>query len=337
MSNDINNVSATTMAGGALRVTFGAPTQETQPQPMGPTTRVNGGVTRWTAGQGAETSEKVTRHTVSFDGVEGGSVLATIARAGTGQTVELIPGRPETRTLVEVAIREGVLKRGPGGVLMDVRTASGEQATLTTQEQEQEQRAEANESQKGPDTSGIFDKTEDDAFAQEVADIPESAFTSTMAAAVKAMTFGDDDTSAINRLATSTGLDPAAAAEKVENVKWYFQNHADRAIAKVGVSEDQREAFYDSLRQNPGKLHEAIQFLVHGRDPSRFQEAASDWLAKQGRHAAHRQGGQPAQTSTPNAAMFEAAGFKTSVARDGTLMVSSGGGRWVPAADVMGR
>lgn len=53
------------------------------------------------------------------DGKAGGSVAATLRRAGTEQTVELIPGDPSSRTGVTSAIREGLLVRDASGHLQD--------------------------------------------------------------------------------------------------------------------------------------------------------------------------------------------------------------------------
>lgn len=284
--NDITTTEQ--LAGGALRVSFG---QQAVPQPNtgAPAldlaqSRVYSGVTRHGTGQEPEQTG-VTRYAVSHDGVEGGSVLATMARAGTAQTVELIPGQPWTRTSVAVALKEGVLVRGPGGVLQDARTADGQQKTAATQQAEQQATPQAQQQAAADELHGVFNQQEDAAFAAEMGTVDQHAYNSAIGAGIKDMVLGGDFASAAGRL-VENGVEPGKAAEQVENARWYFQQITDRAVTKAGLNEAQREAFYADLRNQPGRLQNALQYLTRGRDVSHFQAYAREWLDQQQRRAA---------------------------------------------------
>src|SRR4051794_22790032 len=73
-----------------------------------PTSRVLTGAVQYTAGQEQPVQTGQAFHRVSYDGTAGGSVLASLQKHGPHASVELRPGDPSSRTMVEVAIREGL-------------------------------------------------------------------------------------------------------------------------------------------------------------------------------------------------------------------------------------
>jgi hypothetical protein len=187
MSNHDNQnetIHASHLTGGALRVTFGAPVEEA-PFVPGPQIRVHGGVTRFIAGQDEPTTEGVSRHVVSQDGHAGGSIAATLRRDGPNQTVELIPGTPASRTLLDIAIREGLVRRDSMGQLTDVQTG-GQQRTLATAQAEQaavvEAQQAAEQAAQEEAESGVWQAHEDEQFAVDMANVPEAAFRPALAA-----------------------------------------------------------------------------------------------------------------------------------------------------------
>lgn len=276
----MNDTNYEQLAGGTIRVSSG-----NQPQPLGTApeanqSRVYGGTIRVTAGQDA-TETATARHVVSYAGTEGGSVLATLDRAGSRPSVELIPGNPASRTSVEAAILMGVLKRGHGLEEVSHGTQAAPQAPQQGHQQVTQQEAQQapQQGQQADANEGVFDPAEDAAFAREMDAIPEHVYSSALGAGVRDVVFDGDFKAAAARL-VEAGTEPAQAAEHVENARWYFQQMTDRAIAKVGVGDDLREAFYADLRQDMGKLQNAIGYLTRGKDVSHFQAAAREWMAR---------------------------------------------------------
>ena len=102
------------LAGGTLHLGSAPAPEAVGPAPSLPSSRVYGGIHRSTVTEGGlslEATGGTARHVVSYEGTPGGSVLATLDAHGRSQSVELIPGNPASRTSVEVALREGVLRR----------------------------------------------------------------------------------------------------------------------------------------------------------------------------------------------------------------------------------
>jgi hypothetical protein len=204
----------------------------------------------------------------------------------------------------------------------------------------------------GSSLEGIFDVQEDAAFVAEFADVPSHAFRSAMAAATNAMVLDADLDKATLILARDGGMEPAAAAEKLTNGIWAMQRIVERAIAKVGLGEEQHAAFHEHLMANPGQYMNAIQYLTAGRDVSHFQNLARSFLEATARRSqveldrnaaasVGRPGSSKDTAGVPglNEESLRAAGFQTSTRTDGTLMLKAAGGNgpWVPAADLLKR
>ncbi|WP_119156978.1 hypothetical protein [Caldimonas tepidiphila] len=317
---------------------------EPQPADLGQgSARVHAGPIRYgqDAGHAEPVQAGVARHQVSFDGTSGGSILATRQKHGPHETVELIPGDPSSRTLLRVAVREGLLKETAPGIYADALTSTGQQRTLETVQAEQQQAAheqrQALEEQQVADSAGIFNPQEDAAWQADMESIPEHAFRSTMAGVVNAVTLGTDFSGAVDALVRDAAMEPAQATEVVENAYWAQEQIVARALAKVGISEDMKEAAYTDFQQNPGKLQNALHYLLHGRDVSHLQQMGRDWLDRTQRQAASK--GPERPTASPASGLegtLQAAGFETSTSPQGVLLIKTGpSGKWVPAADVL--
>jgi hypothetical protein len=242
----------------------GAPGMPTRAPQPGPSSRVYG---------------DTARHVESREGSPGGSVLATLDYRGTTQTVELVPGNPASRTDVGTAIREGLLRRNAAGHLEAVHNGPAPGASLVAAFGQQEAAQGHQQEAQGDALAGVFSPEEDAAWAQTFSEVPEHAFNSGASGLVKALTLGEDFEGAALNVARGAGMDPAKAAELVDYAYEAQRAIVDRAIANVGIGEDQREAFYEFCRDNPGQLGNALQHLIHGRDVSHFQRMARSWAA----------------------------------------------------------
>jgi len=233
-------------------------------------------------------------YTVPTDGQAGQSVLETYADRHGSPTVEMIPGNPASRTLVDVAIREGLLRRGPGGVLEEVKGSQGTPQNLSEKQAEETERQQleqqAAEQAQAEALEGVFSEAEDAQWREAFADLPEHAVTASGSRIVNALVLGTEVENAYKGLSQDTGLDPAKAAELVEHAFNLQAAIVDRAVAKVGVTSQLKGAFFESLRDQPGQLGNALQRLIHARDVTPFQQLGREWIARQERLAAQEKG-----------------------------------------------
>jgi hypothetical protein len=225
-------------------------------------------------------------YTVPIHGQVGQSVLETVSQRGNAQTVELIPGNPASRTLVDVAIRENLLRRGPGGVLEEVKGNQGQSQNLADKDaaaaERQKLEQHAAELTQAEALEGVFSETEDAQWREAFSDVPEYAMTATGSRIVNALMLGSDFEGVYKGLVQDTGMEPAKAAEAVELAFSLQTAIVHRAVAKVGVTEQHRDAFFESLRDQPNHLGNALQRLIHTRDVGPFQQLARQWAIGQG-------------------------------------------------------
>src|SRR5687767_14395725 len=111
--------------GGTLRVTYGSARQEVmQAGPTDATRARQGGVIRVVAGQEAEAAGTITKHnTYTHTGTQGASIMSTAMRDRGGLSVELTPGDPSSRTVIQTAVRDGLVREVAPGVFVDVTPA----------------------------------------------------------------------------------------------------------------------------------------------------------------------------------------------------------------------
>ena len=289
--------------------------QRHTPPPASPV-QVHGGTVRQTAGQDPVEFGGAAKYTASQDGTAGGSIAATLGRRGTAQTVELIPGRPESRSDVRTAERMGLIRRDYSGNYVDVDGMAEAVAQVDAPEAPQDFE---------PAESLAFDAADDAAFNEAIAGVPQPVFEHGIAAVVAAMSTGKGLDGVASRMAEAAGggMEPAAAAQLIDKAQAYYGAAASRALSNIGMTEDQQQAFYGALMQTPDKWTEAVQELVYLRSPAKLVEAAGRW-----------RGANP-----PDLSGYEAAGYETHVdRRTGEVMLRMRGeGReWVKLSDLIG-
>ncbi len=220
--------------------------------------RVCGKVVRYQAGSDSAPSEvEQTRHShnTSF-GTNGGSVTATLNSTFGRPSVELVPGDPSTRTSVETALREGLIRRNPWGQFEDVLTDDGKQTSLPADPTEKEALVDRSE--------GAFDPSDDQDWAADIEPLPQHSYDGAVASAVAVVAHGMgsfEDTA--KALAASAAISPELAREFVE------QGYAmhERTVGLPGFSET---LISRKMAPNPRGAHEKESFQrgADGRDPA---------------------------------------------------------------------
>lgn len=289
---------------------------QSAPVSIAPTSRVIDGPVTYTAGSGEAVQRGATRHQVSHEGTPGGSVMATRQRTNGVDTVELVPGVPGSRTNIKTAIRDGLIKETSPGFYED---AAGQQAT--SQEAPQEPQEEPQQDPGAP----VFDAREDAAWSQYIDPLPQHAYDAAVAAGVGFAVHGMGSLDDVAKsLARGAGLEVAQAEDFAYAGAGLYQRAADRALAAVGLDGDTLQEFYAHAKTQPRPLQDAVQRLIHQRDPGGFQEMARAW---KGTNSA----------KLPEVKAMQAAGFETFVDRQtGEVMARKGQGQWVSARKILG-
>ena len=277
-------------------------------------TRVHGAALQFIEGQEQVRTSEVARYSVSHSGTHGGSVMATWQIQGPGhRTVEVRPGDSTSRTRVEAAVRQGLLREVSPGRFEDVAATAVPAARPDAGATEQ---AAADERDAGG--AEAFD-TEDVAdWDSALKPLPQAAYDAAAASATLAAVTGGDLGSAIRGLVGNTGMEPEQARLYVEAGVAVHERAVAAAVAPLGITGERLESFYSAVREQPAKLQDAIQRLTQQRDTSGFRKMAAEF----NRH-------QPADVS-----MWTGAGFETHVGHGGELLVKRPGGDWVRAADL---
>ena len=292
---------------GVTRVQMGAPAREALTVAPSDSARVYGGTTR----HGAEGGESLqtSRHIVSHEGTAGGSVMATMQRQGLHQTVELIPGQASSRTVLAVALAEGVIRETRPGVYEDV---AGKPAAIAAD-------LDAAPAEVNADPGAeVFDAADDQTWAAAIEPLAQHAYDATAASAVLAVVTGGDLSDAARTLAGNTGMEPELAQQYVQAGVAMHERAVARAVAPLGIESPERKAeFYAWARGQQG-LQEAVQRLVHTRDASGFQKLAQAFK----------------RASPGDLSPWTSAGFETHVGFDGDLMVKRAGGNWIKATEL---
>lgn len=242
-----------------------------------PSTRVHTGAVTYNASQdNAQQSGGVVRHTISHDGVEGGSVISTRQRINGRDTVELIPGKPWSRVQIAMAEQQGVLRQTAPGIWQDVTDASGQQASPADMQAEQQQ-----EPAPSPE---VFTPAESEAWGAALAGVRQGAVDVAVAGMAKAIATGGSMDAVAARLVQDTGMSNEQAAQRLNDAVTVQEAALERAMVQAGLHGEQLQAFYDTARSHPQRLTDALLHFIHGRDPSRFV----DWGREYVRTAARR-------------------------------------------------
>lgn len=254
--------------------------QDTETAANMPTSRVYGEALHHDLGspQSAPRESITSRHIMSFEGVAGGSVMATLQRQGAHQTVELIPGQPSSRTHLAVALREGVITETFPGRYEDAAALSnregGTRPAAPAQAQQPDQEAQAGEH---------FDASAEAEWAQTIDPIPQHVYDRAVSSVISAtLNSSTDLDSTAKALAESLQLEPAQAQAMVDQGVQMYEKVVARSVAQMGIHESQKEAFYAFTRSRPHQLQDAIQRLTMGRDAKGFDAMAAEWLRHNG-------------------------------------------------------
>ena len=294
--------------------------------PPGPSTRVYTGAVRYTQGEAEAQEVNQSRYSAPIVGTAGASVASTLqSRFGPSASVELQPGRPETRTSVEVAAQMGLIRRDDAGNWIDVGSVD-QQAESREQQLNPEQPQQLQQDEQGGEQ--VMDEEAFRAYADAIEPLPSHAVdvaqAHAMAGVFEGQTLSEVAAEVGQRLAADSGLglEPAQAAEVVRLGVALYTDSVDRVAALEGVDESMREGFYASLREgNQAGLRDALGKLVHSGDASGFRDLARAYAVR---------------TPSPTAEALQSAGWQVNRTESGWMARPQfSTGQWIPVADLV--
>jgi hypothetical protein len=248
--------------------------------PTAPSTYVHTGVVKYIHGQEeAATSTGVTQHTQNIGGTSGGSVAATLIATFGRPSVELIPGDPSSRTLVEVAIREGLIRR-VNGQLEDVNSQAqpvpAVAPSVGTPDQGTDQAPEQDPN------AHVFDAQADALWQADIESVPQYAYDAAISSAIGLLIGTGRGTAEQTALdfADRAAIEPAVAAEYIDAGFTYYTAQVNKALAPMGITGGQLDQYRAFISTQPSKYQHALQQLVHLRDPSGFTDLATAFKSK---------------------------------------------------------
>jgi hypothetical protein len=252
---------------------------------------------------------------VTHDGTSGGSVMDTLRRDSNGPSVELIPGNPASRTVLAQALKAGLVEEFAPG---QYRDAQDQQARVGQQQGDPPQDEKAQEDP----GAGVFNAEDDREWATAIEPLPQHSFDSAMASGVAVVAHGQgtfEDTA--KSLAKSSGMEVDEALAYVSEGYAMYERAVARGLGPLGLCGERLQAFYDSTRENPERLQDALQRVLHGRDVGGFKEMAIAWVVK---------------NPGPEVQALKAAGFEVFVDREtGEALARRAGGDWVSASRLL--
>lgn len=238
----------------------------------------------YTTGGNEVSSKGYASYTAGRDDPKPTSVMQTAKQQNGRLTVELIPGDPSSRTLIDQALRDGLVYQSAPGVYIDAKAggpAGTQQAAPAGTQQSPEVASQA------PDVTagGLFDKADVEAWDADIADVPQAAYDGAVARSIAATVAGAESLDHVAlALARDGGLDPAHASELVTAAVEWHQHIADTAIVQMGIAAEQLPEAYAWMRQTHGTaLRHGIQEFVMKRDFSVIRRLAREWQTTQGR------------------------------------------------------
>jgi hypothetical protein len=287
-------------------------------EPGAPLTRVHTGGVRITNGDAEAVPHASGSYSMPITGTAGDSVASTLQTRYGPPSVELEPGNPSTRTSVEVAARMGLIRRDDAGNWLDAGTVD-QQATARDREFNPQP-----EVQEQHDPSQVFEHAQAVAFADAIEPIPQHAFDVAQAHAMAGVFEGQSFSQAVaevsERLAQNAGgVEPSQVTDAVRQGFALYEAAVAKVAAAEGISPDQKDAFYASLRQgNQAGLQDALSRLVYGNDPTGFRALARSYA-----------------NANPGGfvEVLKSAGFEVSRSADGWL-ARKGSGEWVPVSQL---
>lgn len=262
------------VGGSTLRVTHGPvfnPADMAGPDAL----RVHtGGSTRYSMGDTeAEKQAGVVKHVEAVTGTAGSTIMSTVRHDSRGTSVELVPGVAASRTLIQSALRDGVVREVSQGVYVDVLPPGHRPADLT-------QVQASNDPQQG---ERLFDLEDEADWLADIEPLPQHAYDNTAARIVDGIAFGSFDVDSIaTKLAVDAGIEPSLAAEYVNEGAALYQRTVDAALARQGLEGDELQACYAWMRDTKGPtLKNALQQLYLAADLGPLKKLASYWQTEQ--------------------------------------------------------
>ena len=274
-SNNSNNMTATQI-GSVTRVTVGgAATHTAAPSsislPPQETNRVGSGALRFAVGGGEVIQSGVTRHS-TFHDRNISTVAATLQRINGHDTVELIPGMAGSRTHVKTAINDGLIIPMGNGQYQD-RSASNSAPTA----QAAAPAAAAPEAAPVDPGQGVFSPAEDEDWNAAIEPLPQHSFDSAAASITAAILSGSNNLDrAATQLAESAGIEPALAAQYVQEGYEMHERIVAREAAALGVTD--KAGFYAWMQEHKVRgLQNAVQSLSAARNVQPFRVLALEY------------------------------------------------------------
>jgi hypothetical protein len=239
---------------------------------------------------------------------------------GNSKTVELTPGDPSSRTLLSVALREGLIVESAPGHFTD-RNAPGQTQQGANEAPQGNDKATSTD----PLDGTVFDKGEYAIWAGETAHIPDASYDRAVAGVTAALSTSNPEKleGVVMALAQAQGMEPEQAQELVTTgIEWHAASLSKDLQKNLGMSSTQVEGLYDQLRERSHpRLAEAIQQLAITGRSDVFREVALDYKR------------QTAEATDMSA--FHKAGYETRVDRDtGDIVTRRGQGPWMTLAQL---
>lgn len=276
--------------GGVTRVTHGAAPQEdpaVQALSQRTSIRVGGTVTRFNAitGEAASTASHLSYQQGADRPNQSASVMQSLRTEGGKRTVELLPGDPTSRTLLSVALREGLVVETAPGVFVDRNPFAG-----AGSQEETSGNVEAPSGEPEASSLGIFDTGEMDIWSQEIAPIPQHSYDRAVAGVTAALATQTPERldGVITALAESAGIEPERAREFIETgIEWHAETIARDLIREVSMTREQVDDLWEHLRtRGDRRLAAAIQEVTSMGQSTLFREMAQEFMRRQAREAA---------------------------------------------------
>lgn len=279
-NSNSNNMTATQI-GSVTRVTVGgAATHTAAPSsislPPQETNRVGSGALRFAVGGGEVIQSGVTRHS-TFHDRNTSTVAATLQRVNGHDTVELIPGMSGSRTHVKTAINDGLIIPIGNGQYQDRGAANSHNSG-----EAQAAQAPAPEAEVQADPGvGVFSPSEDEDWNAAIEPLPQHSYDSAAASITAAILSGANNLDrAAAQLAESAGIEPALAAQYVQEGHSMYERHVAREAASLGVTD--KEGFYSWMQESKSRqLQNAIQSLSMSRNIQPFKILALEYANSQ--------------------------------------------------------
>lgn len=309
-----------TQHGNVTRVSHGHPIQEVGDTPANASVRVGGTVHRIVNGLEVE-STRVTRHQEGLPSQTNGSIMSTMRREGRSPSVELIPGNPASRTSLETAVRDGLVREVAPGLYVDALPTQLQ--PLPGDQQPQQGPQKGQEEAKTDAPFSWVNQNDMALWNEDVAPIGQHSYDSAVASVVALVGGGSGSLESIaERLAASEGMEPELAQQYVnEGVAFYKDSLSRDLVNTAGLQKTQVEPFYEWVKTKP-ELNRALSQLMHEGKTAEFRSLAIAYKRE-------------TASSGAVSSTFKAAGMETMVDRDsGELLVRMPGKSWVKAGDL---